>query len=368
MRVNVAKEKELQENLEFLRGRFDALNQDIKLPHSLQPDRMRYQLEYLDLKEEKPRRYRYWRALVGVAACFVVVLGSVKVMNGMEKGSEALIGQEEKASLQNAAVAFPEDMPEPLDAGFGGVPEAQSFSIGDDTLTELKEDAPAGGANLVIEPSAGIPASYEPEPKMGRSLEGSAEGDIGENTGEDYAPKMAAPDYRPLESLEQAREQLPWGNWLPKSAPEGTYYSGGGIDTYTLSVSFFSQDYTKELRVSVQDYTEERSAYLADPDKPETFDLRLYEIPYADSIPEAYFYTTNNPIFRAEEVTQQILEARLLPSDEPGDEKQYHGNVGILYQDGFVVEYGSINVSPEELYQIIIETMTSAQTASPVGG
>ena len=36
--------------------------------------------------------------------------------------------------------------------------------------------------------------------------------------------------------------------------------------------------------------------------------------------------------------------------------------------DGFVVEYGSINVSPEELYQIIIETMTSAQTASPVGG
>ena len=120
--------------------------------------------------------------------------------------------------------------------------------------------------------------------------------------------------------------------------------------------------------MSVQDYTEERSAYLADPDKPETFDLRLYEIPYADSIPEAYFYTTNNPIFRAEEVTQQILEARLLPSDEPGDEKQYHGNVGILYQDGFVVEYGSINVSPEELYQIIIETMTSAQTASPVGG
>ena len=368
MRVNVAKEKELQENLEFLRGRLEALNQDNKLPHSLQPDRMRYQLEYLDLKEEKPRRYRYWRALVGVAACFVVVLGSVRVMNGMEKGSEALIGQEEKASLQNAAVAFPEDMPEPLDAGFGGVPEAQSFSIGDDTLTELKEDAPAGGANLVIEPSAGIPASYEPEPKMGRSLEGNAEGDIGENTGEDYAPKMAAPDYRPLESLEQAREQLPWGNWLPKSAPEGTYYSGGGIDTYTLSVSFFSQDYTKELRVSVQDYTEERSAYLADPDKPETFDLRLYEIPYADSIPEAYFYTTNNPIFRAEEVTQQILEARLLPSDEPGDEKQYHGNVGILYQDGFVVEYGSINVSPEELYQIIIETMTSAQTASPVGG
>ena len=89
---------------------------------------------------------------------------------------------------------------------------------------------------------------------------------------------------------------------------------------------------------------------------------------YLYAFSQAYFYTTNNPIFRAEEVTQQILEARLLPSDEPGDEKQYHGNVGILYQGSFVVEYGSINVSPEELYQIIIETMTSAQTASPVGG
>ena len=56
---------------------------------------------------------------------------------------------------------------------------------------------------------------------MGRSLEGSAEGDIGENTGEDYAPKMAAPDYRPLESLEQAREQLPGGTGYPNPHRRG---------------------------------------------------------------------------------------------------------------------------------------------------
>ncbi len=361
--MNVAKERELQENLEFFRGQFDALNQDIRLPHSLQPDRMRYQLEHLDLSEEKPRRYWYWRAFVGVAACFVVVLGSVRVMNSVEKSAGALIGEEKQMSSQNAAEAFPEDVPALIDAGLGAVPEAQAFSIQEDQEDVLLEsagvvtaDAPAGAPHLVEEPSTGGPIEHGVEPQMGRSLEEDVVDDV-EDVGTDYAPKMVSPDYQPLESLEQAQKRLPWGDWLPRSAPSATTFSSGGIDSYALSVWFLNQDYTKELRVSVYDYTEEQSVRLVDLEKPETFDLRLYEIPYADSIPEEYFDTTQNPLFRAEEITRQVLEARLLPSDEPGDEKQYYGHLGVLYPDGVVVEYGSTNVSPEELYQIIDETM-----------
>lgn len=374
--MSVAKERELQENLEFLRGQFDALNQDIKLPHSLQPDRMRYQLEHLDLREEKPRRYWYWRAFVGVAACFVVVLGSVRGINSMEKSSAALSGeqmpsQEERIIMPSgAAVAFPEDtVPELAAGGLEAAPEAQAFEMEDDTEDDtaaleksaiVTNEAPVSVGRSLEEPDAALD-SQGIEPMMEQSPE--AESDKGGR-----APRMVSSDYRSLESLEQAHEQLPWGNWLPKSAPAATAYSNGGIDSYALSICFLNQDYTKELRVSVQDYTEEMSAWFADPEKPETYDLRLYEIPYAESIPEEYFYTTQNSLFRAEEVTRQILEARLIPSDEPGDEKQYYGNLSVLYQDGFVVEYSSVNVSPEELYQIITETMATAQTASPVGG
>lgn len=101
------RQEELQESLEFLRGRFEELNRDIKLPHSLDAQVLRVRLEEIDeIPKEKTGKVIRWRAIASVAACFVVVLGAVWFINsGAMKSAAPLDGPA-------SAEAAPADMPE----------------------------------------------------------------------------------------------------------------------------------------------------------------------------------------------------------------------------------------------------------------
>ena len=56
------RQEELQESLDFLRGRFEELNRDIKLPHSLDAEVLRARLEEIEeVPEERSGKVIRWR-------------------------------------------------------------------------------------------------------------------------------------------------------------------------------------------------------------------------------------------------------------------------------------------------------------------
>ncbi len=57
---------------------------------------------------------------------------------------------------------------------------------------------------------------------------------------------------------------------------------------------------------------------MADVNRPEQYDLRLYSIPWCDSVPEEYRDTVSMPTFRAEDMSLAVVEARGHEKDTGG--------------------------------------------------
>lgn len=91
-----------------------------------------------------------------------------------------------------------------------------------------------------------------------------------------------------------------------------------------------------------------RQSCFADLNDPATYDLRLYPVPRGESIPEAYWDSVQDPIFPAEAMTRDLLEARAEGWDGTGSSFQFQ----ILYPDGVLVRYRA-TMSLSELWLLL---------------
>ena len=81
-----------------------------------------------------------------------------------------------------------------------------------------------------------------------------------------------------------------------------------GQGRYELTLNW-SRD-SADLSITVDRMPELRQSCMADLNDPATYDLRLYPVPRGESIPEAYWDSVQDPIFPAEAMTRDLLEAR----------------------------------------------------------
>ncbi len=330
-------ELELQNDLEFLRSRFNELNQEIKLPHSLHSDVLCHRLEQLGQEEGTTGQVRLfpWKKYAGLAACFVFVFTAMWVMNE-NGGSKSAPQLEEQGIVQYAAATAG------TSAGLSNGVDAGIGAYDDEMIPEMADDAPEA------EMADDAPEGIQSRGVMEKSLSESAQ----ENQSTDIATCKAS-EMLPFETQAQAREQQPWGAYLPQWLPESLVYESGGLyEQKTLSV-FYSGSAGQELLVSIFDYTEQDAAYLVDINQKECYDLRLYEVPYADSVPEQYWETIQNPLFRLEDFSEEQVAARILYQNEPGDEK-FQGQFSLfLEEQGIVVQFNATRLSPAEMFQIV---------------
>ena len=85
----------------------------------------------------------------------------------------------------------------------------------------------------------------------------------------------------------------------------------------------------------------------------ENYDLSLYPIPRADSIPEELWEIVNDPIFLAEELTMEAVMARAYQIQDAGDTDGWRIHFSVLYGD-VLVEVRTKGVEPEWLYDQLI--------------
>ena len=155
-------------------------------------------------------------------------------------------------------------------------------------------------------------------------------------------------------TLSQAFEDKDYGRFFPKNIPEG--FQEENIRRHTDPHSdYLSGMWTKgysylNWRVSkLDDFAESR---LTSVDDTQNYDLSLYPIPMADSVPDDLREIVNDPVFKIEELTLDTVYKRARIINDIGDTNGYRLMFSILYNDT-VVSISTKGVSPEWVFEAL---------------
>lgn len=162
-------------------------------------------------------------------------------------------------------------------------------------------------------------------------------------------------------TLAQARQETDFAPYLPTAEPEG-YSAYAGNKEFYGRLSYqegrsnnlfvrWSRGYDNvEVCVYRDGYY---SCNLVDPDNPASYDLRLYEIPWCDSVPKEHWETVDRPAFRAEDMSLSIVETRGHAHDTGGLTFDFD----VLHPDGTVVSYRCDGLTAVQVWAMVEETL-----------
>lgn len=168
----------------------------------------------------------------------------------------------------------------------------------------------------------------------------------------DYIPEWREDDV----TLAEALNDPDFGDYVPHGAPDGFSFESG------RRVLNQRQDYLRVTWSSGMKYVtwtvrrmEQRdNARIVDVTAREAYDLSLYPIPRAESVPAELRETVDNPIVRAKYLTIDFIRARSYTVDDAGDDNTgYRMRFGVVYDEGEVlVELNAKGVTPEDVLEM----------------
>lgn len=155
-------------------------------------------------------------------------------------------------------------------------------------------------------------------------------------------------------SLDEARADIDFGAYLPAEIPVGFEFEDAlrfiNQEQDALFVNFAKGMGYINWRVSILDDNDNtRITSVADT---KNYDLALYPIPRADSVPDELREIVYNPIFLIDELTLDVVQARTYETADAGDEPGQRMHFSVLYGD-ILVELHVKGVSSEEIFDIL---------------
>lgn len=155
-------------------------------------------------------------------------------------------------------------------------------------------------------------------------------------------------------SLDEAKNNETYGECLPDFIPEGFYveslrYFKNGDNEYLRGL--WSRGYD-DISWRVSDADEYSDSRRTSTSNTVNYDLALYPIPRAESVPEELREIVDDPVFDAKEVTLEIIYRRAYKVDDACDTDGYRINFSIQI-DGTVISLRTKGVTPEELYAML---------------
>ena len=157
---------------------------------------------------------------------------------------------------------------------------------------------------------------------------------------------------REFASLRQALGEAAFAPYLPQSEPAGygdfygrRSYQEGNYDILWVR---WSRGYD-DVEVLVRYPEDGQLPQTVDVENTEEYDLRRYSIPWSEHVPEAYRESVNFPVFRAQDMSQAVVEAR-------GKEKDTGGlafDFGVLFPNGVTVEYRCDGLSVQAVWKMV---------------
>jgi hypothetical protein len=165
------------------------------------------------------------------------------------------------------------------------------------------------------------------------------------------------PDWREesFDTLAQARQETEFAPYLPETDIPGyrdfygrLSYQEGGENLLFVRWSLGYDDVWVEVyRENPPDFT------LADLSTPASYDRRLYDTPWSDTVPEEFRETISMCVFRAEDMTLDLVKARGTEKDTGGTSYTF----GVLHPDGTLVVYYCDGISAEQVWAMVENTL-----------
>lgn len=154
----------------------------------------------------------------------------------------------------------------------------------------------------------------------------------------------------------EAYAEANFGKYLIK-IPSGYSFNGGNRllnQTSNHLLASWSKGYD-DVRIMAYQSNEESDSRIVSPEQTELYDMSLYPIPWATSMPKNTSQIIENPVFKIEDLTLDIIKIRGYTRGESGDPS---GNslcmrFSVLYGET-VVEVNSEGLSAEYLFNELI--------------
>ena len=162
-----------------------------------------------------------------------------------------------------------------------------------------------------------------------------------------------------FDTLTEAMAEPDFGRYLPSEIPAG--FGDASIYRFKFQDSnFLTATWSRgmdDLSWVVTPCTEEDAHRLTSVDDKKNYDLSLYPIPRADSVPDELREIVDNPIFEAEELTLEAVYCRAYKVDDAGDTDGWRMRFSVKYGD-VIVSVSTKGVEPEWLYQQLMNLNT----------
>lgn len=159
-------------------------------------------------------------------------------------------------------------------------------------------------------------------------------------------------------TLSEAQADADFGDYMPGAVPPG--YAEESIRRYRdwkndYLYCLWTNGYD-ELSWQISCYTEQDANRLTGINETENYDLSLYPIPRAQSVPDGLREIVDDPIFIAEELTPDTVYARAYRAGESGDSSGWRMTFSVKYGN-IIVRVSSKGVEPEWIYRQLTDLL-----------
>ncbi|MBR6312064.1 MAG: hypothetical protein IKR51_03720 [Oscillospiraceae bacterium] len=181
-------------------------------------------------------------------------------------------------------------------------------------------------------------------------------------TGTHYTPDLSGYQYGEYVLIDryvtvaEAREDPDFGAYVPAASPAGLeddfarrYKFEDAADYLLVSWMGGSGEAYGDLQWIASPVTDEALTRVVSPDEREKYDVSLYPIPWATSVPREDWMTFQDPVFRIGDLTRELVEARAHASDDGPVLTHF----SVLYDTDVLVRVVSKGVEPEWLYETL---------------
>lgn len=152
------------------------------------------------------------------------------------------------------------------------------------------------------------------------------------------------PDVSQELTEKEARNVAVFGDYIPEKLPRGYTFSGAWSSGESVTVSWTrGMDY---IMISVSMAMPEDMESV-DVEQTEAYDVWLYEVPYAETVPAQFRQVFDHPLFAAEDMSLEVVKRRMKTYEDAGDTATPRGDFSILYPDGVMVRFNGRGTAEE---------------------
>lgn len=149
----------------------------------------------------------------------------------------------------------------------------------------------------------------------------------------------------------EARSQEGLGAYIPEEVPRGYSFESAfsNADRQEANLTLTWSKGMDSIMWTVVEVAE--APETVDINAAETYDERLYEIPHAETVPQEYRQSMDNPTFAWEDFTLETVRSRMVSRTDRGDTDTPRGNFAVLFPDNIVVRFNGRGTA-EEIWEM----------------